>query len=81
MQELKKVSRTLRENVEYLSRILPVKESFDLIQRDMYIGGRESTFYFIDGFVKDETMLKLMTSFIALTEKTMPADASAFCKK
>lgn len=44
MQELKKVSRTLRENVEYLSRILPVKESFDLIQRDMYIGGRESTF-------------------------------------
>ena len=80
MQELKKVSRTLRENVEYLSRILPVKESFDLIQRDMYIGGRESTFYFIDGFTKDESMLKIMDSFFGVKEEEMPPDATGFAR-
>lgn len=81
MQELKKVSRTLRENVEYLSRILPVKESFDLIQRDMYIGGRESTFYFIDGFTKDESMLKIMDSFFGVKEEEMPPDATGFARR
>ena len=41
-----------------MNQILPVKESFDLIQRDMLIGGRMASFYFIDGFTKDEVMLE-----------------------
>lgn len=77
----KTISSSFEENIDFMDRVLPVEESFDIIRRNMDIGGRSAVFYFIDGFVKDETMLKLMTSFIALTEKTMPADASAFCKK
>ena len=76
----KQVKASLQENVTYLNSILPVSESFDLIQRDMIIGEKQSTFYFIDGFTKDETMLKIMTSFLALKKDDMPSNATGFSK-
>ena len=76
----KQVKASLQENVTYLNSILPVSESFDLIQRDMIIGEKQSTFYFIDGFTKDETMLKIMTSFFALKKDDMPSNATGISK-
>lgn len=61
----KKISSSFEENIAYMDQVLPVKESFDIIKREMEIGGRKSFFYFIDGFVKDEAMLKLMDSFLS----------------
>ena len=60
---------------------LPIEESFDVLQRDIEIGGRASSFYFIDGFMKDEAMVKIMASFFAVTEKNMPDSARAFSEK
>ena len=60
------ISGSLEENVAYMNSILPVKESFDLIQRDIIIGEKKCTFYFIDGFTKDETMQKLLSSFFMI---------------
>ena len=54
------VDSKIKENVEMMNRLLPVKESFDILERNMVIGGRKSSFYFIDGFTKDEAMLKIM---------------------
>ena len=64
----KKVMASFEENIAYMDKILPVKDSFDIIRRDMIIGERKATFYFIDGFTKDETMLKIMDSFFRITE-------------
>ena len=47
----KKISSSFEENIAYMDQVLPVKESFDIIKREMEIGGRKSFFYFIDGFV------------------------------
>lgn len=80
LEKEKKISASLDENVEYLNGILPVKDSFDVIQRDMIIGERKSSFYFIDGFTKDETMLKIMTSFFAVKKEDMPQNATGFSK-
>lgn len=77
----KKVSSSFQENIEYMNQVLPVQESFDVIQRDMLIGGKKATFYFIDGFTKDETMLKIMTSFFGLQADAMPEDATAFAQQ
>ena len=77
----KKISSSFEENIAYMDQVLPVKESFDIIKREMEIGGRKSFFYFIDGFVKDEAMLKLMDSFLSVTEEDMPEDAQAFSVK
>ena len=52
-----------------------------MIRREIEIGGKASVFYYIDGFVKDEAMLKIMDSFLAVTEEDMPDDADGFARK
>ena len=61
-----------------MNQMLPVEDSFDIVQRDIQIGGKDATFYFIDGFTKDESMLKIMDSFFNIKEEDMPKDAAAF---
>ena len=80
MAEYGKVFGSLKANVDYINAVLPIKESFDLIQRDIIIGERQSTFYFIDGFTKDETMQKLMSAFFAIKKDDMPSTATGFSK-
>ena len=77
----KKLSASFEENIRYMNEILPVKESFDIIRREMEIGGKASVFYSIDGFIKDEAMLKIMDSFLSVSEKDMPGDAEEFIQK
>lgn len=80
MSDYGKVFDSLKANVDYINTILPVKESFDVIQRDIIIGERQSTFYFIDGFTKDDTMQKLMSSFFMIKKDDMPSTATGFSK-
>ena len=77
----KKISASFEDNIRYMNEILPVNESFDLIRREMEIGGRASVFYYIDGFIKDEAMLKIMDSFLSVSEEDMPEDAEGFIQK
>ena len=80
MSNYGKVFDTLKANVDYINSVLPMKDSFDLLQRDIIIGERQSTFFFIDGFTKDDTMQKLMTSFFAIKKEDMPSTATGFSK-
>ena len=77
----KKISACFEENITYMNQLLPVKESFDMIRREIEIGGKTSVFYYIDGFIKDEAMLKIMDSFLSVTEEDMPDDADGFARK
>lgn len=77
----KKLSASFEENIRYMNETLPVKESFDIIRREMEIGGKASVFYYIDGFIKDEAMLKIMDSFLSVSEEDMPEDAEGFLRK
>lgn len=79
-EEKKTIYGTLEENIAYMNSVLPIKESFDLIQRDIIIGEKKSTFYFIDGFTKDETMQKIMSGFFMLKKEDMPSTATGFSK-
>ena len=63
----KEVGCSFKENIQYMDQTLPVEKSFDIIRREMEIGGKESVFYYIDGFIKDEAMLKIMDSFLSIT--------------
>lgn len=77
----RKLSASFEENIRYMNEVLPVKESFDIIRRDMKIGGKASVFYYIDGFVKDEAMLKIMDSFLSVSEQDMSEDAEGFIQE
>lgn len=80
-KDTKKLSISFEENIAYMNEILPVKESFDVIRREIIIGGKNAVFYFIDGFMKDEAMLKIMDSFLSVTEQDMPDDVDDFVQK
>ena len=71
------VSSQLSENKKLFRQILPVEKSFDIIERDINIGGIDATLYFIDGFLKDEVMEKVVTNLLKVTEKEMQQVKSA----
>ncbi|MBP3666642.1 MAG: spore germination protein [Clostridia bacterium] len=62
------------DNVALLDRILRVEESFDLIKKPLKVGKDEMTLYYIDGFIKDTVMMKLMMSFLALDGMDLPME-------
>ena len=53
-------------NVALLDSVLRVDKSFDLIKKPLKVGRDEMTLYYVDGFIKDTVMMKLMMSFLAL---------------
>lgn len=81
MTEPRDVYSDITKNIEYMNQVLPIKESFDLIQRNIIIGGRNASFFFIDGMMKDEVMLKILDSIIKVQAEDMPEDATEFTVK
>lgn len=81
MPDTRKVTASIKENVAYMNQVLPVEESFDIVQREMTVGGREASFYFINGFVNDESMLKIMDSLFGVKAENMPCSVTAFVKE
>ena len=60
----KEVGCSFKENIQYMDQTLPVEKSFDIIRREMEIGGKESVFYYIDGFIKESIIFNIASSFI-----------------
>ena len=58
-------------NVSMLDSEFRIKESFDLVGREIKISKLNSKIYFVDGFCKDETMAKTMAYFMKADEKTL----------
>ena len=73
---MQKLYENYADNVSQLDRILRVGESFDIIKKRLVFGGGEATFYYIDGFIKDTVMQKLMMHFLSI--KKLPHSARAF---
>ncbi len=69
-------------NVSRLDSILKPDRSFDIIKREMSLGGAEQVFYYIDGFIKAEQMQKMMTHFLSVKDfgSGAPGDALRFSK-
>ena len=63
---MRKLSNVYADNVAQLDRLLRVEENFDVIKKPLRIGQDEVTLYYIDGFVKDTVMQKLMLSLVSL---------------
>ena len=43
-----KLSRNLEENRKMMAKLFPIEKSFDLIERQVVIGGKKAVMYFID---------------------------------
>ena len=73
---MNRLSKDYQENVALLDRLLRVKENFDIIKKPLAMGRDELTFYYIDGFVKDGVMQKMMIYFLSVGKLGEGADAA-----
>lgn len=65
-----------RENINIIDGILHPGRNFDLLKKTLTVGKDELTLYFIDGFVKDAVMQKLMLSLVSLKGLGAEADGT-----
>ena len=77
----KKITASLMENKRYLDERLGVKKNFDVISRELEVGGKAACIYFVDGFCKDEVMQKLLQYLMDLTAEDMPKSAIELAEK
>ena len=74
---MQKLSKDYKTNIATLDRVFSVKENFDILKKTLVIGEDELTLYFIDGFVKDAVMQKMMMHFLSLKSLGERTDRTA----
>ena len=55
-------------SVRRMRAALRCRESFDIIERHLTVADRDMTFFFIDGFVKDGEIQRVMQTLLSLKE-------------
>ena len=53
----------LEENMAWLNQALHVDKNFDVVYRVLTIADKKACLYFIDGFTKDDSLLKYCRAF------------------
>ena len=64
-----KLSKIIKDNIKFLDKKMGISKSFDLVNREIEIGGRAASLLFIDGFAKDEIMLFIQKTLQGLDRK------------
>lgn len=71
----KLLHESILDSMKEMNEILPIEESYDILQRNVIVGNRTSALYFIDGFTKDEALMKVMPSLFTIPSDNMPDTA------
>lgn len=66
-----KLTKNVNQNYTNILSKLKVKKSFDLVSREINIGGRKAYLFFVDGFMKDEVAERILNKFISITKEEM----------
>lgn len=67
-EDIKSLYTSYGKNVAFMRETLRVDESFDLIERHLAVCSRDMCFFYIDGFIKDAEMQRIMQTLLGLTE-------------
>ncbi|MCI8510656.1 MAG: spore germination protein [Lachnospiraceae bacterium] len=76
-----KISADFNTNLQHFHQILDVATNFDIVYHTLEIGGKSACLYFVDGFTKDEILLRLMQDFSSVKPEDMPDLPHDFSKK
>ena len=66
----------IADSTKRMDGILSADLNFDIVRRDITVGGRRCAFYFIDGLTKDDTVQHVIDTLIQRQEKAA-ADMNA----
>jgi len=75
------LSGNLRNDTRVLHRELAVGVNFDVVSRNVIVGGMEAAIYFIDGFCKDDLMQKMLQFFMEMQSDSMPRNTVELLKR
>jgi len=75
-----KLSTSLEENQKYFRRILRTDKNFDIISRTTMVADRKAVYYFVDGFLKESIVEKLLEFFYSVTPEDLPEDSEELSK-
>lgn len=64
-------SRDVNENMALFEKSVRVDYNFDILKRKIIMGGKQAGFYFIDGFVQEDMVEKLMQFFYSLKPENL----------
>ncbi len=81
MEEKRRLSDSYAENVAMLDKLLATDDNFDIIKKILNVGKDEMTLYYIDGFVKDSVMTKMITYLFSLKGLGSSSDGSGSDKR
>ncbi|MBQ7796318.1 MAG: spore germination protein [Lachnospiraceae bacterium] len=76
-----KLSADIKTTMDRFHQVLDVGTNFDIVYHTLKIADRQACLYFVDGFTKDEVLLKLMQGFVSIKQEDMPASPHDFAKK
>ena len=57
---MEKLSNDYTTDITNLRRLLRIDDNFDILEKRLIIGGQRASLFFIDGFVKDEILEKIL---------------------
>lgn len=66
-----------KQLLEEIRKKLPLGESFDVLERDLSIGGKDTTMFFIDGLTKGSVVQLVMSFLLAIPPEAMKRAGSA----
>lgn len=72
------ISSSIENNRTFFQKKLRPDISFDVVDRNLMIGGRDACLYCIDGFTKDDTLLKVLQAMSSIETAQMPDNANDF---
>ena len=61
-----------------MRQVLQPDVNFDIVERELLIGGKQAYFYDINGFVSDENVQKIIQFFLGVKAEQMPSDPELF---
>lgn len=76
-----KISSDIKTNMSRFHELLDVDANFDIVYHTLVIGGRQACIYCIDGFTKDEVLLRIMQGFASIKPEDMPDVPHDFSKQ
>ena len=75
------ITASLQENQEAFQRIFAPDKNYDIIERQLEIGGRPAVMYMIDGFTDAGSLQRMIQFFYSLKPEGMPENGQRFMEQ
>lgn len=70
-----RISKDLDENIKVLDPVIGIKKNFDVLTRELTIGGKRVVLLFIDGLTNDMILTIILQTLVGLEREEMTHDA------